>query len=161
MRVATPPTVKRIWVDLLLYPAHTLPTATAPVLVGAALAVHDDVFAPVAVAIALLGSWLIHVAGVFTDNHELLRRYPRVVEHAELTNAIQGGTLTLNQIKAAIAACLLLAAPAAVCFWFVGGFAALAIGVVGLVASLGYAGGPLPYTRLGSPSPYSLRCSGS
>ena len=147
------PTRKRIWVDLLLYPAHTLPTAAAPVMVGAALAAHDRVFAPVPVAIAFLASWLIHVAGVFTDNHELLRRYPQVVEHADLTNAMQGGTLTLSQIKGAIAVCLLLAVPAAVCFWFVGGFTALAIGVIGVVASLGYAGGPFPYTKLGLAEP--------
>ena len=147
------PTRKRIWVDLLLYPAHTLPTAAAPVMIGAALAAHDRVFAAVPVALALLGSWLIHVAGVFTDNHELLRRYPQVVEHSDLTNAMQGGTLTLNQIRGAIAACLLLVIPVAVCFWLVGGYAALAIGVVGVVASLGYAGGPFPYTKLGIAEP--------
>ena len=122
-------------------------------MVGAALAARDHVFAPAAVAIAFLGSWLIHVAGVFTDNHELLRRHPQVVEHADLTNALEDGTLTLNQIKGAIAACLLLVVPAAVCFWFVGGFAAVAIGIVGVAASLGYAGGPFPYTRLGLAEP--------
>ncbi len=146
-------TRKRIWVDLLVYPAHTLPTAAAPVLVGAALAAHDGVFAPAPVAIAFLGSWLIHIAGVFTDNHELLRRHPQVVEHADLTNALRGGTLTLNQIKGAIAACLLLVVPAAVCFWLVGGIAALVIGLIGVVASLGYAGGPFPYAKLGFAEP--------
>src|SRR3954469_9226127 len=92
------PMRKHIWVDLLLYPTHTLPIAAAPVMVGAALAARDDVFAPLAVVLAFLGSWLIHPPGLFTDPHELLRRHPQAVEHPDLTNALQDGTLTLGQI---------------------------------------------------------------
>src|SRR6187551_2941039 len=122
------PKRKHIWVDLLLYPTHTLPIAAAPVMVGAALAARDNVFAPMAVVLAFLGSWLIHLAGLFTDTHELLRRHPEAVEHPDLTNALQDGTLTLGHIKAAIAACLLLTIPIAVCFLVVGGVPALVIG---------------------------------
>src|SRR4029079_18714400 len=100
------PMRKHIWVDLLVYPTHTLPIAAAPVMVGAALAARDPVFAPTAVVLAFLGSWLIHLAALFTDTHELLRRHPHAVEHPDLTNALQDGTLTLGQIRIAIAACL-------------------------------------------------------
>lgn len=144
---------KHIWVDLLLYPTHTLPIAAAPVMVGAALAARDHVFAPVAVVLAFLGSWLIHLAGLFADTHELLRRHPQAVEHPDLTNALQDGSLTLGQIKVAIAACLLLAAPIAACFLVVGGVPVLVLGVLGLIASFGYSSGPLPYTRLGIAEP--------
>ncbi len=102
---------------------------------------------------AFLGSWLIHLAGLFTDTHELLRRHPQAVEHPDLTNALQDGTLTLGQIKLAIAACLLLTAPIAVCFLVVGGVPALVLGVVGVVASFGYSAGPRPYTTLGIAEP--------
>jgi 1,4-dihydroxy-2-naphthoate octaprenyltransferase len=122
-------------------------------MVGAALAARDHVFAPMAVVLAFLGSWLIHVAGLFTDTHELLRRHPQALEHADLTNALQDGTLTFGQIKVAIAACLLLAVPIAVCFLVVGGVPALVIGVVGVIASFGYSAGPRPYTRLGIAEP--------
>jgi len=64
------PLRRHIWVDLLVYPAHTLPIAASPVMVGAALAAHDHVFAPMAVVLAFLGSWLIHLAGLITDDHE-------------------------------------------------------------------------------------------
>ena len=37
------PVRKHIWVDLLLYPTHTLPIAAAPVMVGAALSARDHV----------------------------------------------------------------------------------------------------------------------
>ena len=146
-------TRKHVWVDLLVYPTHTLPIAAAPVMVGAALAAHDHVLAPLAVLLAFLGSWLIHLAGLITDTHELLRRYPQAVEHPDLTNALQDGTLTLRQIKLAIAACLLLAVPIAVCFLAVGGGWALVIGVAGVVASFGYSAGPCPYTKLGVAEP--------
>src|SRR6186997_738989 len=126
------PMRKHIWVDLLLYPTHTLPIAAAPVMVGAALAARDHVFAPMAVLLAFLGSWLIHLAGLFTDTHELLRRHPQAVEHPDLTNALQDGTLTLGQIKVAIAACLLLTGPVALFFLVVGGVPALLIGVAGV-----------------------------
>jgi len=147
------PTRKHIWVDLLVYPAHTLPIAAAPVMVGAALAARDHVFAPMAVVLVFLGSWLIHLAGLITDTHELLRRHPQAVEHPDLTNALQDGTLTLGQIRIAIAACLLLVIPVAVCFLVVGGVPALVIGMVGVAASFGYSAGPRPYTRLGIAEP--------
>ena len=157
----TTPVRKHIWVDLLLYPTHTLPIAAAPVMVGAALAARDHVFAPTAVALAFLGSWLIHLAGLFTDTHELLRRYPRAVEHPDLTHALHDGTLTLGQVRSAIAACLLLTGPIAVCFLVVGGMPALVIGVVGLVASFGYSAGPCPYTKLGVAEPIFFAMFGS
>src|SRR6185312_7445289 len=123
------PMRKHIWVDLLLYPAHTLPIAAAPVMVGAALAAHDHVFAPAAVALAFIGSWLIHLAGLFTDTHELLRRHPKAVEHPDLTNALRDGTLTLAQIKLAIGACLLFTIPIAAFFLVASGVPALVIGI--------------------------------
>jgi hypothetical protein len=54
-------TRRHIWVDLLLYPAHTIPIAAAPVMVGVALTARDGVSAPMAAVLAFLGSWLIHL----------------------------------------------------------------------------------------------------
>ena len=68
----TPLTAREIWIRLLLYPSHTLPTAAAPVLVGIGLAVRDQIFAPWPMLIGFLASWLVHVGGVFNDNYELL-----------------------------------------------------------------------------------------
>ena len=46
------------WVRLLLHPAHSLPAAAAPVLVGAALAHHNNVFSIVPVVLAASGAAL-------------------------------------------------------------------------------------------------------
>lgn len=133
---------REIWVKLLLYPSHTLPTAAAPVLVAIGLAVRDQVFAPMPVFIGFLASWLIHVGGVFTDNHELLRRHPDVLEHPELLQALQTGALSFTGLRVAILACFTLAGLTIPYLLSIGGTLALAIGIVGVVSSFCYAAGP-------------------
>lgn len=146
---ATAPTRREIWVRLLLYPGHTLPTAAAPVAVGVGLAIHDQVFAFLPALLAFIASWLIHVGGVFADNHELLRKHPGLPEHPELLQALVNGTLTLNELKWAIAACFALPVLIAPYMFRIGGLPALAIGLVGALASAFYAAGPWAYARRG------------
>jgi 1,4-dihydroxy-2-naphthoate octaprenyltransferase len=146
-------TARAIWVDLLLYPTHSLPTAVAPVLVGVGLAIHDGVLAPLPALVAFLGSWVIHVAGVFTDNHELLRKHPLVPEHPELTRAVADGTLKLSTLRVAIACCLGLAFLVAPYLYRVGDAPVLALGAIGIAASLSYNGGPWAYVRRGLADP--------
>ncbi len=141
-----------IWIDLLLYPTHSLPTAAAPVMVGLGLAYRDGVLAPLPALVGFLGSWFIHVAGVFADNHELLRRHPGLGEHPELDGAIADGTLSLWMVKAAIAGWLLLALLAAPWLWRLGGAPVLAAGAVGVAVSLSYNAG-LAYVRRGVADP--------
>ena len=45
---------REIWIRLLLYPSHTLPTAAAPVLVGVGLAIRDGVFSPLPMLVGFL-----------------------------------------------------------------------------------------------------------
>ena len=148
-----PPTHRRIWVDLLLYPTHTLPTALAPVLVGLGLAAREDVLSPGPALVAFLGSWCVHLAGVFTDNHELLRRHPEIEEHPELTAAIRDGTLRLSGLRAAIGLCLLVAFATAPWLYAIGGAPVLVLGALGVAASLGYHGFPVRYVRAGLADP--------
>ncbi len=150
------PSARTIWVDLLLYPTHSLPTALAPVLVGLGLAARDGVLAPAPALIAFLGSWVIHVAGVFTDNHELLRRHPGIPEHPELTRAVSDGTLKLATLRWAIAACLAIALLTAPYLFLIGGAPVLALGAIGIAVSLSYNGGPVAYVRRGLADPVFL-----
>jgi len=148
------PSAREIWVHLLLYPGHTLPTAAAPVLVAVGLAVHDGVFAPLPALLAFLGSWLIHVGGVFADNLALLRRHPDVREHPELSDAVATGALDLRVLRRATLACFVLGvAPGAWLAW-IGGPLVVVIGVIGVLSSLGYAAGRLRYVRLGLADPF-------
>jgi 1,4-dihydroxy-2-naphthoate octaprenyltransferase len=144
---------RTIWVDLLLYPTHSLPTAVAPVLVGAGLAAHDGVFSPLPALVGFLGSWVIHVAGVFTDNHELLREHPGLPEHPELTRAVADGSLRLGTLRAAIGGCLVLALATVPYLHRVGGTPVLAFGALGIAVSLSYNLGPWAYVRRGHADP--------
>lgn len=142
-----------IWIHLLLYPGHTLPTAAAPVIVGIGLAVHDHVFAALPALLGFVASWLIHVGGVFTDNYQLLVRHPRTREHPELTDALADGTLTLAGLRWAILTCFALPALAAPYLLQVGGLPVLLLAVIGIAASWMYAGGSFPFAKLGLAEP--------
>jgi 1,4-dihydroxy-2-naphthoate octaprenyltransferase len=147
-------TVRRnVWIDLLLYPTHTLPTAAAPVIVGVGLAVHNGVFSAVPAAIAFGASWLIHVGGVFTDNYQLLTRHKDIPEHPELTDAVNDGSLRLSRLWWAIAACFILAALTAPYLTSVAGVAVLLFGALGILASLGYSVSRFSLCRLGIADP--------
>ena len=147
------PSRRAVWLGFLVYPGHTLPTAAAPLLVAAGLAYHDGVLQPVPLLLAFLGSWFIHLAGVFADQYELVRRFPGLPEHPELLEALKRGALSLRQLRMAIGLCLALAALTAPFFILRGGAVAAGIGLVGVVASLSYAAGPLRYARLGLADP--------
>lgn len=138
-----------LWVRLLLYPGHTLPTAVAPVLIGAGLAFHFDVFAPLPLVLAFVGSWLIHIAGVFTDNFNLLSRHPDISEHPDLLDAVQDGRLRLPILRLATIAMFAAGVLCGLPLLFKGGWPVLALGIVGLISAWGYAGPPLAYAARG------------
>jgi 1,4-dihydroxy-2-naphthoate octaprenyltransferase len=144
---------RALWTGFLLYPGHTLPTAGAPIAVAAGLAAHDRVLAPLPLFVAFLGSWLIHLGGVFADQHELLRRHPQIPEHPELLAALRDGTLDLGQLRRAVTLCFVLAALTAPYMIHLGGAAALAIGVLGAASSFFYAAGPWRYAPRGLADP--------
>lgn len=137
-------TRRDVWVRMLLYPRHTLPTTLAPVAVAVGLAVRDGVLAPGPALAALLAGWLIHLGGVFADNLNNLRRHPDDREHPAFVEALRRGIVTLDLLRRAVTGCYLAALlPGAYLVW-VGGVPALAIGVASAVASLLYSSGPFP-----------------
>lgn len=142
-----------VWRRKLLYPGHTLPTAAAPVLVAAGLAAHDQVFAPLPALLALLAGWLIQVGGVLTDNYENLLQQPQDREHPELVQALKLGTLSLAELKAAIAAAFALALLAGASLLYLAGPFVLVIGLLSIAASWAYSAGPWPVGRHGLADP--------
>lgn len=149
----TPAPARNIWIDLLLYPTHSAPTAAAPVLVGLGIAGYDGVLAPLPALVGLFGTWLIHIAGLFVDNHELLRRHPQLPEHPELTRAMADGSLRLSSLQAAVAACLFLTLLTVPYLYRIGGTPVLALGAIGVASSLWYHGAPWSYVKTGLADP--------
>jgi len=144
---------RELWIRKLLYPGHTLPTATAPAAVAAGLAIHNHVFAAIPALVALLAGWCIQVGGVLTDNRENLIEAPDDREHPELVRALREGTLTLSGLTAAIGACYALALLAGAYLLHVAGPAVLVIGLLSIGASWVYSAGPLPLGKLGVADP--------
>src|ERR1039457_2516805 len=102
-------TRRDVWVDMLLYPRHTIPTALAPVVVASALAHHDGVFAAGPAAAAFLAGWLVQLGGVVTDNYNNLRRHGDDLEHPRFVEALRAGVVTFAQLRNAIIACFVVA----------------------------------------------------
>ncbi len=142
-----------MWVHMLLYPGHTLPTALAPILVAIGLAHRDAAFAALPVLAAFFAGWLIQVGGVFTDNYENLVRHPNDREHPQLVHALQSGALTLGGLRAAIAACYLGAFAAGAYLLAIAGLPVLWIGLAAIAASLLYSAGPWPFGSAGLADP--------
>ncbi|HTW35752.1 MAG TPA: UbiA family prenyltransferase [Rhizomicrobium sp.] len=142
-------TQRRIWLDLLLYPTHSLPTAAAPVVIAVAVAFRHHLVSLLPALLGFVASWFVHIAGLFYDNYELLVRYPDNREHPELVQAYWDGDLTSSSLARAIIACLVLALLTGPYLWAVAGWPVAMFGLIGIVASLSYAGGPLAYARFG------------
>jgi 1,4-dihydroxy-2-naphthoate octaprenyltransferase len=151
---------RSLWLDLLVYPTHSLPTAAAPALIGLGLAARHGVVRPWPALLGLLGSWAIHVAGVVVDNHELLRRHPGLGEHPELEAAVAEGRLRLAHLRRAALGCVAVALLCAPPLFAVGGAPVLVLGALGLAASLSYAAGPA-YAGRGLADPIFLLLFGA
>ena len=144
---------RHIWVHLMLYPGHTLPTAIAPILIAAGLALHDGVFQFWPLFVAFLCSWMVHCGGVFTDVHELVTRWPNLREHPELDDAVASGRLRLSTLRAATVAWFAAALVPGIYLLYVVGPLAIALGAVGIAAASWYAFGRPSMAELGLADP--------
>ena len=142
-----------VWRRKLLYPGHTLPTAAAPLLVSAGLAVHEEVLALPMVLLAFVAGWLIQLGGVLTDNYENLVQQPEDREHPELVRALKLGTLSLAHLRAAIVASYGLALLVGASLLHSAGPFVLVIGGLSIAASWAYSAGPWAIGRHGLADP--------
>ncbi len=137
-------TRRDVWVSMLLYPRHTLPTAAAPVLVATGLALHDGVFAALPAALAFLAGFLVQLGGVVADNYNNLRRHGDDPEHPAFVEALRAGLVTYGELRLAIGATYGAAIAAGAWLVALGGLPVLAVGLVSIAASLLYSSGPFP-----------------
>jgi 1,4-dihydroxy-2-naphthoate polyprenyltransferase len=142
-----------MWVHMLLYPGHTLPTDAAPALVAVGLAVRHDVFAAAPALLAFLAGWFIQLGGVLTDNYENLVKHPNDREHPHLVHALRDGALTLSGLRAAIFGCYGIALLAGAWLLHYAGLPVLVIGLASIAASWVYSAGPFPFGERGIADP--------
>jgi 1,4-dihydroxy-2-naphthoate octaprenyltransferase len=124
---------------------HTLPAAVVPVVVGSALAVYDEAFRWDAFLLALIASVAIQVAANFANDVSDARRGADPVERIGPPRMVATGRITAGQMWDGVVIALIVAAAAGAGLALIAGPMILVIGVVSIVAMLGYVGGPFPY----------------
>lgn len=133
-----PDSRRDVWIKKLLYPAHTVPTAAAPVLVGAGLGIHNGVFSPVPVLAVFVFGWLVQLGGVLADNYFNLRRYHNDAEHPALVHALETGIITLEEIRRVTTFVFVIAGVVGIYLIIEGGVPVIVVGATSIVVSLLY-----------------------
>jgi len=124
---------------------RTLPAAVAPVLVGTALAVHDDHFRALAFVAALLGSVMIQVGTNLSNDYSDARRGADTEDRLGPVRVTAGGLVPPRQVLVATYVSFGLAVLVGLYLVVVAGPELLLVGAASILAGVLYTGGPRPY----------------
>lgn len=137
----------RLW--LVAARPRTLPAAVAPVLVGTALAVTEDVFRPARLAAALLGSIFIQVGTNLANDYSDARRGADTEDRLGPVRVTAGGLMPPRRVLVGTWVAFGIAVAAGVYLAAVAGWQLLIVGAVSIAAGVLYTGGPRPYGYAG------------
>lgn len=124
---------------------HTLPAAVVPVTVGGGLAAGDGSFRWDAFLLALLGAIAIQLAANFANDVSDAKRGADNADRVGPPRMVAAGVISAGDMWRGVALAVLVAALAGVGLVVIAGPVIIAIGVVSILAMLGYVGGPAPY----------------
>jgi 1,4-dihydroxy-2-naphthoate octaprenyltransferase len=127
----------------------TLPAAAAAVVVGSALAAADGVFRWDAFLVTLFAAVAIQVGVNYANDLADAEKGADTAQRIGPTRAVASGLLTPRQMKLGIAVAFGLAAIAGCYLIWLAGWVILVIGIVSIIAALGYTNGPIPYGYYG------------
>jgi 1,4-dihydroxy-2-naphthoate octaprenyltransferase len=124
---------------------RTLPAAVAPVLVGTALAAHDDDLNVLVFIAALLGALFIQIGTNLSNDYSDARRGADTEDRLGPVRVTAGGLVPPRQVLVATWVAFGLAVLAGSYLIAVAGWELLLIGVASILAGVLYTGGPRPY----------------
>jgi len=133
----------RIW--LMAARPRTLPAATAPVLVGTALAGYAHVFYPLRFLAALIGAIFIQVGTNLSNDYSDARRGADAEDRLGPVRVTAGGLVPPSQVLIATYVSFGVAVLAGVYLIVVAGWQLLLVGAASILAGVLYTGGPRPY----------------
>ena len=142
-----PITRRQAWV--LAARPKTLPAALAPVAVGVALALADDVFAWLPALAAAAGALLLQILSNFANDYSDFFRGADQADRLGPVRVTASGLISPQQLRLGIAVVIGLALLVGLYLAWVGGWPIVAIGLAAIVAALAYTGGPLPFGYYG------------
>ncbi|WP_320672958.1 1,4-dihydroxy-2-naphthoate polyprenyltransferase [Patulibacter defluvii] len=141
---ATPrPSPLRIW--FLAARPKTLPVGLAPVLVGTALAIHQDAFRLGGFLAALLGALFIQVGANLSNDYSDARRGADTEDRLGPLRVTAGDLVPPQQVLIATWVSFGIAVVCGIYLIATVGWVILAIGAASIVAGVLYTGGPRPY----------------
>lgn len=132
----------KIW--LLATRPKTLPAAAAPVVVGVAAAISEQVFRFGPALAALLGALLLQVGSNLANDVFDYKKGADTAGRLGPTRVTQAGLLTPNQVLAGMWLTFGLAALVGVYLVVVGGWPVVVIGLLSMASAIAYTGGPFP-----------------
>jgi len=124
---------------------HTLPAAVVPVLVGSGLAWGENVFRWDAFLWALVGALAIQVAANFANDASDAKKGADTPDRVGPPRMVALGIIAPRQMWVGTWLAIAVAGVSAVALTMIAGPLILIIGVVSVIAMLGYVGGPVPY----------------
>ncbi len=124
---------------------RTLPAAVAPVLVGTALAVHDDHFRALAFVAALLGAVFIQIGTNLSNDYSDARRGADTEDRLGPVRVTAGGLVPPRRVLVATYVAFGLAVLVGMYLVAVAGPELLLVGAASILAGVLYTGGPRPY----------------
>ncbi|GMR01917.1 MAG: 1,4-dihydroxy-2-naphthoate polyprenyltransferase [Acidimicrobiia bacterium] len=127
----------------------TLLASVAPVLIGTAIAWRDGVFALLPFVVVLVAALAIQVGVNFANDLADAARGADTEARIGPQRAVSSGIITANEMKRGIVIAFSLAALGGVYLIWYGGWPIFVIGVVSILAALGYTNGPIPYGYYG------------
>jgi len=140
--MTTSPPPLKIW--LLAARPKTLPAAAAPVIVGTAVAISQNVFSFWPALAALLGALLIQIGANFANDVFDFKKGADTTERLGPLRVTQAGLLSPGQVLAGMWLTFGLAAGVGLYLVYVGGWPIVLIGVLSILSAIAYTGGPFP-----------------
>ena len=123
----------------------TLWAAVAPVLVGSSLAEHDGVFSWSAFVAIMAAALLIQIGVNFANDYSDGVRGADTPDRIGPTRAVASGLISPQRMRRGVAVAFGAATLIGIYLTVLAGPVILGVGVISIVAALGYTGGPVPY----------------
>ncbi|MCA9833823.1 MAG: 1,4-dihydroxy-2-naphthoate polyprenyltransferase [Thermomicrobiales bacterium] len=147
IHAAERPSTLEIW--YLAARPKTLPAAVAPIVVGTAVAIHEDGFVWWIALLALVTALLLQIAANFANDAIDAKKGSDTADRSGPMRITAAGLVTYQQVMNATWITLGLAMITGIPLLVHGGWPFVALGVASLVCAVAYTGGPFPISYLG------------
>lgn len=141
------PSLLSLW--FLAARPRTLPASIAPILVGTAVALHEDGFHLLTAILALLTALLLQIAANFANDALDFKRGADTAERTGPIRIVASGYVSPEAVLRATGLTLALATLSGLYLVWRGGWPFLLLGILAVICAVAYTGGPWPLAYLG------------